>query len=64
MRESGREFGSTEEPAHNLAKCGRPPPVAVTPMLELTRRLGQVNAYNASYNFSLSFPNSPIFSGS
>ena len=49
--------------AHNLAKCGRPPPLAVAPMLGLTRTLGQANADHESYDFSLSTPNSSIFSG-
>jgi hypothetical protein len=49
--------------AHNLANRGRPPPLAVMPMLGLTRRPGQANAVRETYDFSLKILNSLIFSG-
>ncbi len=49
--------------AQNLAKCEGPPPLAVVPMLGLTRGHGQANADYESYHFSLYQRNSFIFSG-
>jgi hypothetical protein len=62
MREIATNLG-TAKFAHNLAKTGRPPPLAVAAMLGLTRRLGQATADHGSYHFSLGHPNSLIFSG-
>ncbi|MDB5610448.1 MAG: hypothetical protein JWP25_7348 [Bradyrhizobium sp.] len=62
MREIGREFGNAKtrsQPREVL----RPPPLAVMPMLGLTRRRRQANADCETYNFSLSTFNSSIFSG-
>jgi len=62
MREAGRDFGDAKS-AHNLAKCGRPPPVAVAAMLGLTGSPGQANAGHRNYDFSLVTPNFPDLSG-
>ena len=42
--------------AHNLAKADGPPPVAVKPMLGLTRTPGQADADHGTYDFSLEHP--------
>jgi hypothetical protein len=62
MREIDYEFGDTKS-AHNHAKCEGPPPLAVVPMLGLTRTLRQANAEHQSYDFSINLPISLIFSG-
>ncbi len=56
------EFGNTKS-AHNHAKCEGPPPLAVVPMLGLTRSLAKANAESESYDFSLISLISLIFSG-
>jgi hypothetical protein len=62
MREIDREFGSAKirsQPREVL----RPPPLAVMPMLGLTRMRRQANAGCETYNFSLGTLNSSVFSG-
>jgi hypothetical protein len=61
MHEIAYEFGDTKS-AHNHAKCEGPPPLAVIPMLGVTRRLRQANAEHEAYDFSLDPPISLIFS--
>src|SRR5476649_275206 len=61
MRETGSEFGHKPDSAHNLAKCEGPPPLALAPMLGLTRRRRQANPDRERYNFSLSLPILPFF---
>jgi hypothetical protein len=62
MREMRREFRQPAKSAHNLAKCEGPPPLAVGPMLGLTRRPRQANAVCETYDFSLYVRNTSIFS--
>ena len=57
-----REIGRTRMRSQ-LREVRRPPPFAVIPMLELTRRRGQANADHETYNLSLGIPNFPILSG-
>jgi hypothetical protein len=63
MREVSLEFGQHAKSAHNLAKCEGPPPLAVGPMLGLTRRPRQANAVHEACDFSLYALNTSIFSG-
>jgi hypothetical protein len=62
MHEIGREFGDAKTRSQPR-EVWTPPPLAVTAMLGLTRRLRQADAGRESYDFSLSISNSPFFSG-
>src|SRR5258707_3039384 len=55
MREISREFGFTKLRSQPR-EVRKAPPLAVTPMLGLTRRLRQANADREAYDFSLSSP--------
>jgi hypothetical protein len=63
MRGERREFRQSAKSAHNLAKCEGPPPLAVGPMLGLTRRPRQANAVRETCDFSLYARKTSIFSG-
>src|SRR5258707_13003322 len=55
MREISREFGFTKLRSQPR-EVRKAPPLAVTPMLGLTRRLRQATADRETYDFSLSSP--------